>query len=124
KFLVVFGWADSPLAKVADVALPGPTHVEKSGTFVNVEKRVQRFEAACPPPGQDRPLVDVLCDLLGRFEQSWPQRTPGAVFDKLAAEIPAFAGITWESLPATGAPLHVAGAPPDAETGSRAEERE
>ena len=126
QFLVVFGWADSPLAKVADVALPVPTHVEKSGTFVNVEYRVQRFEAACPPPGQDRPLVDVLGDLLGRFEQGWPQRTPAAVFDKLAAEIPAFAGITWETLPATGAPLHVPGAHPlsDAVNAARSEERE
>jgi NADH-quinone oxidoreductase subunit G len=110
RFLVVFGWADSPLAKVADAAFPAPTHTEKNGTYVNAEYRLQRFEAAYPPPGQVRPLVDVLIDLLARFEPSWARLTTPAVFDKLAGEIPAFAGITWESLPATGAALNVPGA--------------
>jgi len=110
RFLVVFGWADSPLAKVADLAFPVPTHTEKEGTFVNVEHRLQRFAAAYPPPGQDRPLVDVLVDLLSRFDASWaqlPSPKTAAVFDKLAAEIPAFAGITWETIPATGTSLHM-----------------
>jgi NADH-quinone oxidoreductase subunit G len=110
KFLVVFGWADSPLAKAADLALPVPTHTEKTGTFVNVEYRLQRFAAAYPPAGQDRPLVDVLTDLLSRFDGSWARMQTPAVFDKLAAEIPAFAGLSWETIPATGTALHVAGA--------------
>jgi NADH-quinone oxidoreductase subunit G len=125
-FLVVFGWADSPLAKVADVAFPVPTHTEKSGTFVNVEYRVQRFEAAYPPPGQDRPLVEVLVDLLTRFDPSWARLTTPAVFDRLAGEIPAFAGITWASLPATGAALNVPGthARLDSITAERVPERD
>jgi NADH-quinone oxidoreductase subunit G len=110
RFLVVFGWADSPLAKAADAAFPVPTHTEKNGTYVNAEYRLQRFEAAYPPPGQVRPLVEVLIDLLARFEPSWARLTVPAVFDQLAGEIPAFAGITWESLPATGTTLNVPGA--------------
>lgn len=114
KFLVVFGWADSPLAKVADLAIPTPAHTEKDGTYVNVEHRLQRFAAAYPAPGQDRNLVEVLADLLARFEPSWahfskPASTP-AVFDKMAAEIPAFAGLSWHGIPATGTALNVPGA--------------
>jgi NADH-quinone oxidoreductase subunit G len=110
KFLAVFGWADSPLAQVADLAVPVPTHTEKDGTYVNVEYRAQRFAAAYPAPGQVRPLVDVLVDLLTRFDPSWAKMSTPAVFDRLAAELPAFLGITWESLPATGTTLNVPGA--------------
>lgn len=110
KFLVVFGWADSPLAQAADVALPVAHHGEKDGTFVNVEYRVQRFERAFPPPGQTRPAVEALGDLLSRFEEGWSGLTPGKVFDRLAGEIPAFAGLHWHGLPATGAALNVPGA--------------
>jgi NADH-quinone oxidoreductase subunit G len=110
KFLVVFGWADSPLAQAADVVLPVAHHGEKDGTFVNVEWRVQRFARAFPPPGQVRAAVEVLGDLLSRFDAGWANLSPGAVFDKLAGELPAFAGLHWHGLPATGAALNVPGA--------------
>jgi NADH-quinone oxidoreductase subunit G len=119
KLLVVFGWADSPLAAAADIALPVPHHGEKDGTFVNVEWRVQRFERAFPAPGQTRSTVEALGDLLSRFDAAWginpPNRpngqSPGKVFDRLAGELPAFAGLSWHDLPATGATLNVSGAP-------------
>jgi NADH-quinone oxidoreductase subunit G len=112
KFLVVFGWADSPLAQAADVALPVAHHGEKDGTFVNVEWRVQRFEKAFPPTGQVRPAVEVLSDLLSRFDAGWAHQSASTVFDRLAGELPAFAGLSWRRLPATGASLHVPEAHP------------
>ena len=111
KFLVVFGWADSPLAQAADVALPVPHHGEKDGTFVNVEWRLQRFERAFAAPGQTRSTVEALGDLLSRFDAAWANQSPGKVFDRLAGELPAFAGLHWHDLPATGATLNVPGAP-------------
>jgi len=114
-FLVVFGWADTPLAKVADIALPVAHHGEKDGTFVNVEWRVQRFQRAFPPPGEARAAVEVLSDLLSRFDAGWAKVSAGAagaIFDRLASELPAFAGLTWHGLPATGAALHVPEAHP------------
>jgi predicted molibdopterin-dependent oxidoreductase YjgC len=125
KFLVVFGWADSPLAQAADVALPVPHHGEKDGTFVNVEWRLQRFERAFAAPGQARSTVEALGDLLSRFDAAWANQSPGKVFDRLAGELAPFAGLHWHGLPATGATLKVPGAPhrmPDAavETSSEA----
>ena len=115
KFLVVFGWADSAVAQAADVALPVPHHGEKDGTFVNVEWRLQRFERAFPAPGQTRSTVEALGDLLSRFDAAWGtppnSQSPGKVFDRLAGELPAFAGLNWHDLPATGATLNVPGAP-------------
>jgi NADH-quinone oxidoreductase subunit G len=105
--LIVFGWADTPLARAADIALPVANHAEKDGTFVNVEWRVQRFAAAYPAPGLVRPGVEVLADLLARFDPRWAGLDAPAVFDRLAAELPAFAGLSWHGLGALGAPLAV-----------------
>jgi NADH-quinone oxidoreductase subunit G len=130
RLLIVFGWADSPLAKAADLALPLATHAEKTGSFVNVQGRVQRFTAAFPPPGLVRPGVDALADLLARFEHSASGiagLTPEKVFARLAETVPAFAGLELAGLPATGAPLQTpqtpqaaaaAGAPAGAEAAS------
>jgi NADH-quinone oxidoreductase subunit G len=99
-FLVVLGWADSPLAQAADVVLPVATAVERGGSFVNVAWRLQGFTAAFPPPAQVRPTVEVLT--------SWAGLAEAAVFDRLASAVPAFAGLTLAGLPATGHPLPVA----------------
>ena len=102
----VVGWADSRLAQAADVALPIATHAETGGTFVNVERRLQRFDRAFPPPGLVRPGVEVLGGLLERFDRSWSdEATPAGVFDRMAAGLPAFSGLAFDDLPATGTPL-------------------
>ncbi|HEY4594130.1 MAG TPA: hypothetical protein VIJ61_17045, partial [Thermoanaerobaculia bacterium] len=46
-------------------------------------------------------------DLLSRFETGWAQLSAATVFDRLAGELPAFAGLSWRRLPATGASLHM-----------------
>ncbi len=105
KYLAVFGWADTPLAQAADVALPTATHAEQEGSFVNVERRVQRFERAFPPPGQARAGIEAWRELLARFEPEWGALSTAAVFALLANAVPAFAGLNWADLPATGSPL-------------------
>jgi NADH-quinone oxidoreductase subunit G len=53
RFLVVMSWdANHPLNDVADVLLPSTIHVEKEGTFTNLQGRVQRIHQAYPPKGQ------------------------------------------------------------------------
>jgi NADH-quinone oxidoreductase subunit G len=53
KFLVVMSWdANHPLNDVADVLLPSSIHVEKEGTFTNLQGRVQAIHQAYPPKGQ------------------------------------------------------------------------
>ncbi|HEX4955632.1 MAG TPA: molybdopterin-dependent oxidoreductase [Thermoanaerobaculia bacterium] len=111
RFLVVMGWADTDLARAADVVLPVATPAEKSGTFVNVAWRAQAFEAAFPPPAQVRSGVELLVDLVSRLDPSWAGTDHAGVFDRLAAARPAFAGLAWRSLPATGAALAVEAAP-------------
>lgn len=105
RFLAVLGWADSPLAKVADVALPLATHAERDGTFVNVERRLQRFDRAFPAPSQARSGVEALADLLSRFDPKWGALSVATAFDLMAEEVEALDGLRWSAIPPTGVAL-------------------
>ncbi len=103
RFLVVLGWADSPLAKVADVALPVVTHAEKAGTFVNSQNRLQRFDKAFPARGEGLSTSEVLLRLLSKFDEKWGEISETEhVFNRMAEEIPQLADLSFESIPATG----------------------
>lgn len=39
---------------MADVVLPGAAYTEKNGTYVNIEGRAQKTQAALVPPGMAR----------------------------------------------------------------------
>jgi NADH-quinone oxidoreductase subunit G len=107
-FLVVLGWADTPLARAADVVLPVATHAEQDGSFINSQWRVQAFEAAFPAPGQARSGVEALADLLSRIDAAWVRQsapTAAEIFDRIASDVPAFEGLASATLPASGATL-------------------
>jgi NADH-quinone oxidoreductase subunit G len=58
----------SAVDQVADVMLPMAPFTETSGSYVNIEGRLQSFEAAVPPAGQTRPgwkILRVLGSMLG-----------------------------------------------------------
>ncbi len=118
KFLAVMGWADSLLARAADVVLPVATHAERAGTFVNAAWRVQRFEQAFPAPAQVRPGVEALADLLSRFDPKWSTVTPATVFDLMAEEVQAFSGLRYRTIAAEGTALPGMPAPEPARAGA------
>ena len=65
-------------------------------------------ERAFPAPGQARPGVEVLTDLLSRFDGDWnDQLTAAEVFDRLAGELGPFAGLSFARLPPQGVRLEV-----------------
>ncbi len=68
KFLVVTSWdANHPLCEIADVVLPGAIPAEKSGTWTNLQGRVQRIEQAFPPKGQAVTGFEILRRIGGRL---------------------------------------------------------
>jgi NADH-quinone oxidoreductase subunit G len=68
-FKVYVGHHGDAGAHHADVILPGAAYTEKSGTYVNLEGRVQRGERAVFPPGdarEDWSIFRALSDVLGK----------------------------------------------------------
>ncbi len=83
SFKVYVGHHGDAGAHHADVILPGAAYSEKSGTYVNLEGRVQRGERAVFPPGdarEDWSIFRALSDVLG-------QRLPFDTLDALRAEM-------------------------------------
>ncbi|WP_411290113.1 NADH-quinone oxidoreductase subunit NuoG [Sphingorhabdus sp.] len=69
SFKVYVGHHGDKGAHHADVILPGAAYSEKSGTYVNLEGRVQRGERAVFPPGdarEDWAIFRALSDVLGK----------------------------------------------------------
>jgi predicted molibdopterin-dependent oxidoreductase YjgC len=108
-FVVVHTHRNEPaLTDLAHVVLPDASHLEQQGTFVNAQGRVQRFEAAFPPPGGARTAASVLADLATRLGGTLPTGAGSALFDEMAKSEAAFAGLTWQALGHGGAPLATA----------------
>ncbi|MEO3755296.1 formate dehydrogenase subunit alpha [Streptomyces sp. B6B3] len=93
----------SETARHADVVLPATSWLEKDGTFVNFDRRVQRVRPAVPPPDgarSDFDIVHAVADLLGA---SLGCPTPAAALAECAALTPDFAGLSHERLDREGA---------------------
>src|SRR3970040_282195 len=67
EFLSVQDLFLTETARYADVVLPGASFAEKTGTFVNTERRIQISHRAVDPPGQARGDLEILIELSGRL---------------------------------------------------------
>ena len=88
-FKVYVGHHGDRGAAAADVVLPGAAYSEKSGTFVNLEGRVQRGERAVFPPGdarEDWAIFRALSEVLG---QALPFDSLAGLREAMYADVPA-----------------------------------
>jgi predicted molibdopterin-dependent oxidoreductase YjgC len=104
-YVVVLDTHASETAQYGNVVLPVATYAEGDGTFTNHAGRIQRFQAAVPPPGNARAGWEALLDLLSRFEPGLTLADAAQVFVALAAEAPPLAGLDYERLGSTGVPI-------------------
>ena len=87
----------SPTTRIATYVLPGAAHVEKSGTFINGKKRLQRFLPSFPVKGHAREDWHILKELLPEAEHT-KYYSFYSVFEAMVRETPALAGVTWEGV--------------------------
>jgi NADH-quinone oxidoreductase subunit G len=106
--LVVLTAHESDTARKATVILPAAVFPEMDGTVVNFQGRVQRMDAAYPPPYLARPGVWILSGLSARLGAGEPGRRARDVFDEMAGAVPAFRGLTFQGLGPLGAWLPAA----------------
>ncbi|MBI3982192.1 MAG: (2Fe-2S)-binding protein [Gemmatimonadetes bacterium] len=98
-------------ARVARVVLPIANVAEEDGTFVNRDRRAQRYFQAKATPGMARPAWWVLGELLAELGRGGPFATAAEAFDLLSREDPSFAGLSYATLGTQGVGLPAARPP-------------
>lgn len=98
EFLVVQDVAFSATARFADVVLPASPSLEKEGTFVNTERRIQRLYRVLEPLGDSKPDWEIIQLIANRLGAGWQYKHPSDVMEEIASLTPLFAGVTYERL--------------------------
>ena len=88
-FKVYIGHHGDRGAAAADVVLPGASYAEKSGTWVNLEGRVQRGERAVFPPGDAREDWAILRALSDAMGATLPFDSLAGLREEMYAAVPA-----------------------------------
>jgi NADH-quinone oxidoreductase subunit G len=109
--VIVLGTTLPEIARVAAVVLPVTNVAEEEGTFTNLRGRVQRYMQAKAAPGMARPVWWAVGDLLGAMGERSEYYIASEVFDDLAAGVPAFGGMSYETLGLRGTIAARAGRP-------------
>lgn len=98
ELLVVCELFPTETTRYADVILPAASSLEKEGTFVNTERRIQRFHPALPPLGECRTELRIIQDLARALGAAWEYRSSEEVMREVAALVPYFAGVRYDRL--------------------------
>ncbi|MFS0771391.1 NADH-quinone oxidoreductase subunit NuoG [Sphingomonas sp. 1P08PE] len=88
-FKVFIGHHGDKGAAAADVVLPGASYAEKSGTWVNLEGRVQRGERAVFPPGDAREDWSILRALSETMRATLPFDSFAGLREAMFTDVPA-----------------------------------
>ncbi len=86
----------------ADVVLPASAFAEKTGTFINTDRRVQLGRQAIDPPGEARQDLWIIQQLATRLGCNWNYEGPEPVFEEMRKAMPSIAGISWQRLEQQG----------------------
>lgn len=105
-FLVVQDLFINETGELADVFLPSTSALEKEGTVVNTDRRIQRIRPVIAPMGDSRPDWRIVCDLAVRIERRlgtkrtafWGYEDPSEIMREFGELVPAYAGVSYERL--------------------------
>ncbi len=85
------------------MVLPAVTFAEKSGTFTNAERRIQRVRPGVTSPGEAMSDFEIFQKLSAALGGSLSYTGPEAVFGEITRDLPAYAGIELEAIGPQGA---------------------
>ncbi len=89
-------------AKYADVILPGASFLEKSGTFTNGERRIQRVNAVVEPIGNAKPDGQIIVEMMNKMGYDQPAYHPKTMLEEISQIVPFFKGVVWDELGKNG----------------------
>ncbi|WP_433958399.1 formate dehydrogenase subunit alpha [Cytobacillus horneckiae] len=85
-------------AQYADVVLPASPSLEKDGTFVNTERRIQRLYKVFDPLGESKPDWMIIQELANKMGANWHYTHPSEIMAEAASLSPLFAGVSYDKL--------------------------
>ena len=98
ELLVVQELFMTPTAELATVILPGASFLEKSGTFTNGERRIQRVKQVVEPLEGTKPDGQIIVEVMNRMGYAQPDYAPDTMLEEISGIVPFFAGVVWEEL--------------------------
>lgn len=102
EYLVVQDMTRTEAFEFASVVLPACAFPEQDGTFVNVERRIQRVLQILPPHGSAKPSWRIGTELLLRAEGLPPYFNVREILGAISKECPAFSDVHWNDLEGEG----------------------
>jgi len=98
KFVVVQELFQTKTAELADVVLPARAYTEREGTMTSGERRVQRYYPAIPPLGETKADYVITAEIAKKLDIELEGSSPVLAFEKLAASVKDFAGLSYNKL--------------------------
>jgi len=98
EFLVVQDLFESQSQEYASVVLPATAPSETEGSYTNLERRVQRSQQVLPIMGEAKPVWRSIVELSLRLKPEAPLFNASEVMDRIARDVPAFAGVSYETM--------------------------
>ncbi len=102
EFVVCQEIFENETTKYADVVLPASAFLEKSGTFINAERRFQLVEAAIDPPGGARTDFDIITTVSRMLGHEMGWETPWDTLDEISRLTPQYRGVSRERIGRSG----------------------
>jgi formate dehydrogenase major subunit len=85
-------------AKYAHVVLPGASFLEKSGTFTNGERRIQRVQKVVEPLEGTKSDGQIIVDIMNRMGYGQPDYDAETLLEEISQIVPFFRGVKWQEL--------------------------
>jgi formate dehydrogenase major subunit len=88
-------------AKLAHVLLPGTSFLEKDGTFINAERRINRVRPIMPPR-TGKHEWEIVCEIAQAMGYPMAYEHSSEIMDEIAITTPTFAGVSFKMLDENG----------------------
>lgn len=85
-------------AKYATVILPGASFLEKSGTYTNGERRIQRVNKVVEPLKGTKSDGQIIVDIMNEMGFAQEDYDPDSILKEISSIVPFFEGVKWHDL--------------------------
>ncbi|HRG66970.1 MAG TPA: molybdopterin-dependent oxidoreductase, partial [Saprospiraceae bacterium] len=92
----------SETCKQAHVVLPAASFLEKSGTFTNGERRIQKVQKVVEPIEGTKADGQILCDIINKMGYAQADYDPDTLLQEISSIVPFFEGVKWDELGKNG----------------------